>query len=416
MLAPLMDVLSTIGAELASKPLLYATLPVTAALVGYVTNVLAIKMMFLPIRFIGIPPYLGWQGIIPSKSGKMAAIAVDTITRHLITVDEIFSRIDPERLARELEAPLTAAVEEIADEVMNAHYPRLWVSLPEAVRIRLTRRLQEDVPAVVRDITRDVRTHVHEVFNLKDMVVTKLLRERTLINRIFLETGHAEFRFIGHSGLYFGFLFGLIQTLIYTVIQSPWQLPLAGLLVGYATNWIALYLIFNPRQPRRFGPWTFQGLFMKRQAEVARDYGNLVADEILTPANIIEAILKGPQADRVVALIQRHVQRSLDAQVGFAGRLAPIAFGGERYASAQAEAIQQLLDRLPLNLRRVEPYAADAMDIRNTLVTRLQGLPPDDFEAMLRPAFKEDEWLLIAVGAALGFLVGVGQMFLPGIR
>ena len=54
MLAPLMDVLSTIGAELASKPLLYATLPVTAALVGYVTNVLAIKMMFLPIRFIGV--------------------------------------------------------------------------------------------------------------------------------------------------------------------------------------------------------------------------------------------------------------------------------------------------------------------------------------------------------------------------
>ena len=412
----MLELLTRMAAELASKPLLYATLPVTAALVGYVTNVLAIKMMFLPIRFIGIPPYLGWQGIIPRKSGKMAAIAVDTITGHLITVDEIFSRIDPERLAREMEAPLTTAVEEIADQVMNQHYPRLWVSLPDAVRKRLTRRLQDEVPAVVRDITRDVRSHVHEVFNLKDMVVTKLLRERELINRIFLETGHAEFRFIGRSGLYFGFLFGVLQTLIYTVFQSPWQLPVAGLLVGYATNWIALYLIFNPRQPVKMGPVRVQGLFMKRQTEVARDYGNLVADEILTPANIIEAILKGPQADRVVALIQRHVQRTLDAQAGFAGRLAPIALGGDAYARAQADAIEQLLDRLPINLRRVEPYAADAMDIRNTLVTRLQGLPPDDFEAMLRPAFKEDEWLLIAVGAALGLMVGIGQMFLPGIR
>ena len=29
---------------------------------------------------------------------------------------------------------------------------------------------------------------------------------------------------------------------------------------------------------------------------------------------------------------------------------------------------------------------------------------------MLRPAFEEDEWILIATGAALGMLVGIGQM------
>ena len=40
----------------------------------------------------------------------------------------------------------------------------------------------------------------------------------------------------------------------------------------------------------------------------------------------------------------------------------------------------------------------------------LATLPPDEFEGMLRPAFKEDEWILIAVGAALGFVVGVLQL------
>ncbi|ULQ46422.1 DUF445 family protein [Flagellatimonas centrodinii] len=409
------DLLGTIAHELADKPLLYAALPVMAAVVGYVTNVLAIKMMFLPIRFVGIPPYLGWQGIIPRKSGKMASIAVDTITQHLITVEEIFSRIDPERLARELEGPMTAAVEDIADEVMNEHHPTLWVSLPAVIRRRLLNNLKAEVPAVVRDITRDVRRNVHEVFNLKDMVVSKLIRERTLINRIFLETGHAEFKFIGRSGLYFGFLFGVVQTLIFTIFQTPWQLPVAGLLVGYATNWIALHLIFNPRDPVKLGPVTFQGLFMKRQKEVARDYGNLVADEILTPANIIESILKGPQADRVVALIQRHAQQAIDAEIGLARRFVPLTVGSEGYRVAKTAAVRQIIERLPMNLRRVESYATDAMDIRNTLITRLQALPPDDFEAMLRPAFKEDEWLLIAVGAALGMLVGVGQMFLPGV-
>jgi uncharacterized membrane protein YheB (UPF0754 family) len=61
-------------------------------------------------------------------------------------------------------------------------------------------------------------------------------------------------------------------------------------------------------------------------------------------------------------------------------------------------------------MKHVESYAEDAMDIRNTLVTRMQQLTPEEFEGMLRPAFKEDEWSLIIVGAVLGFLVGEMQI------
>jgi uncharacterized membrane protein YheB (UPF0754 family) len=50
------------------------------------------------------------------------------------------------------------------------------------------------------------------------------------------------------------------------------------------------------------------------------------------------------------------------------------------------------------------------MDVRKTLVERMQRLSPEEFEGMLRPAFKEDEWSLILVGAALGFLVGELQI------
>ena len=61
-------------------------------------------------------------------------------------------------------------------------------------------------------------------------------------------------------------------------------------------------------------------------------------------------------------------------------------------------------------MKHMESYAEDAMDVRNTLVERMQRLSPEEFEGMLRPAFKEDEWSLIAVGAALGFLVGELQV------
>lgn len=85
------------------------------------------------------------------------------------------------------------------------------------------------------------------------------------------------------------------------------------------------------------------------------------------------------------------------------------AIGGEKYQSLKAEVAERILKQLPDTMRYVESYAEDAMNVRNTLVDRMQRLSPEEFEGMLRPAFKEDEWSLIIVGAVLGFLVGEMQ-------
>jgi len=42
----------------------------------------------------------------------------------------------------------------------------------------------------------------------------------------------------------------------------------------------------------------------------------------------------------------------------------------------------------------------------------MQQLTEEEFEGVLRPAFQQDEWILITVGAILGFLVGEMQVFL----
>ena len=50
-----------------SKPVwVYISIPIAAALVGWFTKIVAIEMMFRPIEFKGIRPFLGWQGQIPN--------------------------------------------------------------------------------------------------------------------------------------------------------------------------------------------------------------------------------------------------------------------------------------------------------------------------------------------------------------
>ncbi|HAV4888247.1 TPA: DUF445 domain-containing protein, partial [Acinetobacter baumannii] len=47
---------------------LYVSIPFMSGLIGYVTKVIAIQMMFSPLEFKGIKPFFGWQGIVPRKA------------------------------------------------------------------------------------------------------------------------------------------------------------------------------------------------------------------------------------------------------------------------------------------------------------------------------------------------------------
>jgi uncharacterized membrane protein YheB (UPF0754 family) len=138
----------------------------------------------------------------------------------------------------------------------------------------------------------------------------------------------------------------------------------------------------------------------------------LIADEIVTPSNIIEAVLKGPYADRVFMMIASHVKKVIDDQSGIARPFVAWTVGTRRYIAMKEAAVERLVERLPDTVKSMDAYAKEAMDLSNTLAGRLQELPPPEFEGMLRPAFQEDEWILILVGAVLGAAVGVGQLLM----
>jgi len=404
---------SAIFADVQRNWLLYASMPIVAAVIGYVTKVVAIRMMFEPLEFVGRPPYLGWQGVVPRHAARMAGIACDLMTGRLISPQEIFRRLDPDRIAREIEKPLLETVDDITREVAAEFQPGLWESLPEAIRKLIIRRIQSESPTLVKSIMHDMTSNIDRVFDLKDMVVTNLVRDKHLLNRMIRQAGEKEFAFIAKSGLYFGFLIGCVQAVTWALTHSMWVMPVFGLFTGWFTDWLALKMIFRPRQPTRYlGLFEWQGLFLKRREEVAAQYGELIAREILTPRNIMDAVLRGPLSDRLFAMVQKQVRRVVDEQAGLAKPLVVFAVGTARYQQMKEAVARKVMEHLPETMRHIEKYATDAMDIRNTVVSKMQQLTDEEFESVLRPAFQQDEWKLIAVGAVLGFLVGEMQVYI----
>lgn len=388
----------------------HASIPVVAALVGWGTNWVAIRMTFVPLEPIGRPPFLGWQGIIPSKAGKMAATFVDSTMSRLGTVEEVFEQIEPDRMAAHVVAWVEPRMPQYTDEVMRERDAVLWENLPELVRDLVVVRATRGLPRRVGALLSEIHGRLDELLDFRAMIIGRLEGDKALLNRLFLESGAREFLFIVRSGLWFGFLFGLVQLAVWIVYPAGWVLPVAGAAVGWATNWIALNLIFRPLHPKKIGPFVLHGLFLRRQREVAAVWCRIVTREILTVRNLVHALLFGSRADRVEGLIRRHLRPLVDEAVEGLRPVAQAAVGLEGYAelreSVADKAVAVSTDPFE------DPFFNEsrARVVERLLRERMESLPSEEFQDLLRPCFQEDEMKLIVLGGVLGLAAGFAQL------
>ncbi|UVS76676.1 hypothetical protein Actkin_00370 [Actinokineospora sp. UTMC 2448] len=406
-----MDV-GRIVADIAADWPLYAMMPVIAAIIGYVTKRVAIEMMFRPLKFVGIAePYLGWQGVVPRNSARMIRVSTEMITTRLVDARQLAERLDPDELAREIQGPLLLMIDEVTRDVIAEHHPQLWETLPVFVQDMIIKQVQAGAPAMVRQIVADLRTNIDEVLDIQQVAIDALERDKELLVRLVRDISRPEMAFIARCGIYFGFALGLVQTVVWALTREPLVLPIFGGLIGWFTDWLAIKLVFFPREPRRvLGLFVFQGVFQRRRKVVARQYGEIVAREVMTVPNIINGILHGPRSDRVLGMIQRTVAKVVDEQASLAKPFVAVAVGTRRFQQMKHAAADKALSYLDETARIAAPYATEQINLGKVIASKMDKLTRVEYEGLLRPAFRQDEWKLIAVGAVIGALVGELQV------
>jgi uncharacterized membrane protein YheB (UPF0754 family) len=388
----------------------YVAMPFIAAALGYATKRIAIEMMFRPIEFVGIRgTFIGWQGVVPRNAERMIRIAAELLTSKLVDAREVVARVDGDRLVTELQAELLVRIDRITREVMARNHPGLWEALPSFARDVIVKQVQAGAPEAVRRLVDEIGRNIDHLLDIKELAVATLRRNPELMVRLVKDISRPEMAFIARSGIYFGFGLGLVQTLVWAFTEQPVVLPLFGMCIGWFTDWLAIKLVFFPRERKRIlGVVPFQGIFQRRRDEVAQRYGEIVASEVMTVPNILDAILTSPRADRLAALVRRVVSESVDAQAG----LARTVLGERRMAQLKQDAAVQAMETLPSTVAVAEDYLTEALDVGNIIAQKMNDLSRVEYEELLRPAFRQDEWKLIAVGAIIGFLVGELQVHL----
>jgi uncharacterized membrane protein YheB (UPF0754 family) len=186
-------------------------IPVIGALIGYITNVFAIKMLFRPqqpIRLI----FFELQGLLPKRQREIASSIGELIEERLLSLDDLFDSVDTPEVRRR-----------ILTEVVQALKVRLRKTLLRIVPDKLYRLIEDNLEKIVRQEADQIihkaiksgRESVTTQLSVRQMVEDKIngfdLNE---LEKMIRQVSSTELRFIEILGGILGFLLGLIQVAI----------------------------------------------------------------------------------------------------------------------------------------------------------------------------------------------------------
>ena len=390
---------------------IYATIPLLAGIVNMFTNQLAVWMIFNPLEFWGTEfvkreegsPFglFGWQGIVPAKVKKMGNDVGETLLS-LLNLKDIFSRLSSTVLTDSL---LSGGILKLCDAQTRALVKKNFGVEPDSGLYGLgdvyARTLEYKLRGSLVRIVEKIQTDPAQFVDIKAQVVTNLSKEKRLLVELFQRCGRNELRFIVRTGLWGGAFLGLFQMAGWLLYPVPWTLALGGALVGYATDWFALKILFEPVEAIDLGLMGLkipQGLFLQRQREVSGEFAFFVTTNLLTPEKIWAAIASGPRSGAVRQLIK-------DELVDGLSFFLPGASDNDWDDFAQ-----KVMSALSTSATGTHEYMRQTLRLEESVRSEMLKMKSAQFERVLHPIFQEDELTLILVGTVLGAISGLMQV------
>ena len=183
--------------------LVYLVPPLLGAFIGYVTNVVAVKLLFhpkKPLNLLGIKI----QGLIPARSEELTHRVLDSLNDMLNERD--FEYIIDRAMKRSYEESVKVRIDEILDRFgllkFLAEKYNLSLNVSSAINNYITNLFKEFSKKLARNV--DIREFI--IKKAKEISDEE-------IERFFNKVAKKELRFIEISGAVLGFLIGLLQSL-----------------------------------------------------------------------------------------------------------------------------------------------------------------------------------------------------------
>ena len=179
------------------------------ALIGWITNVMTIRLIFRPRRPIGIG---GWtlQGIVPRRRPELARSLARTIASELLSATELWRRIDT---APHREALLNGVRSLVRERLRRLPAFPFRAAVAERIEDTVVRELDEYLERLARDPDLPARLLAHvPVADLIEERINQLDLDE--FERIIVGLSRRELRQAELLGGVLGFAVGLVLPLV----------------------------------------------------------------------------------------------------------------------------------------------------------------------------------------------------------
>jgi uncharacterized membrane protein YheB (UPF0754 family) len=181
--------------------------------------------------------------------------------------------------------------------------------------------------------------------------------------------------------------------------------------IGWLTNWVAIQMLFHPRQPRRLLWIQWQGLIPRRQQQLAAEAAEIIEREILQQHMILHEIKKvelGPYLQEAAhKLVWDRIGPQLQSIPLLGSFINDSALA--RFEVIAKEAIQA--EAAPL-IEKVATEFEASVDLKQMIEDNIAAFDLARLETIVNQVAQREFRTIERLGAVLGFLIGILQVAL----
>ena len=190
-----------------------------SATIGWITNWVAIKMLFRPHKEISFGLFK-IQGLIPKRRAEIGSGIANIIQNELISVKDVISNIDREEFSKRLNSSIDRVLEKNLKGKVKEKFPVLQMFFSD--------RMAKDVSNTIKDIIMENQEKIFEIFsnyaeeNIDfEIIISDKISNFSLdkLEEIITLLAKKELKHIEVIGAILGGLIGVVQYLITLIIK-----------------------------------------------------------------------------------------------------------------------------------------------------------------------------------------------------
>lgn len=187
-------------------------LAVIGGLIGYITNVIAIKLIFRPINPIKIPIFnIEIIGMIPKRKLEIASNVAQVIEEQFFSFDDIIENVITEQDKQIIIDYIKVRIKLVLNEKLGL----IPSSIRNLVQNYISEVIEDEIKSGVDELSEELIIKANNRINIKEIVENKI-NELDLyeLETIILQIIKKELKQIEVLGLILGFFIGIIQGII----------------------------------------------------------------------------------------------------------------------------------------------------------------------------------------------------------